>query len=169
MTEEQRQALDRIRCAECTDCHKSLHIVKHGLYITVIAVFVILFAVQARCQFPDAPSQTRTADRSFWIFAGINAGATFADAMTTTQMVGHSAHGRPCEFEAWSPTLYGHKANDGQVAAVMAIEAVATTGLAYFLKKKHAHIWKFQLWTIPLAYETEIHARGAIHNLRTCR
>jgi hypothetical protein len=116
---------------------------------------------------PDTPS--KVADRNFWIVTGINAGATLADAITTAKFVGHGLPGHACQVEAWNPELYGRKPSDGRVFAVMGAQAVAASSLSYFLKKKHAHVWKLQLWTLPLTFEAQGHAQGAIRNVRTCQ
>lgn len=131
------------------------------------ALLCILTASICWGQLPDAPSVV--ADRNFWTLTGINAGATLADAITTAHFVGHGLPGHACQVESVSPELYGRKPNDARVFAVMGAEAVAASGLSYFLKKKHAHIWKLQLWTVPLAFQAEVHTIGAIHNLRTCK
>jgi hypothetical protein len=134
---------------------------------TIAALFLFLSTASLSWgQLPDAPSAT--ADRNFWALTGINAGATLADAITTAKFVGHGLPGHPCQVEAWNPELYGRKPSDARVFAVMGAQAAAATSLSYLLKKKHAHIWKFQLWTIPLAFEAQGHARGAIFNVRTC-
>lgn len=118
---------------------------------------------------PDAASASvKVADRNFWILTGVNAGATFADAFTTARFVGHGLPGHACQVESMNPGLYGRKPNDARVYAVMGAQAVSASLLSYYLKKKHVHVWKFQLWTAPLLFETQAHGLAAIHNLRTC-
>lgn len=131
-------------------------------------LFIITASICWGQALPDAPSHA-TADRNFWTLTAINAGATLADAITTAHFVGHGLPGHACQVESVSPELYGRKPSDARVFAVMGAEAVAASGLSYFLKKKHAHVWKLQLWTVPLAFQAEVHTLGAVHNLRTCQ
>jgi hypothetical protein len=98
---------------------------------------------------------------SYWTAVGIAATSASFDAYTTARYVGHEGY---CDHEEMSPWLYGTKAPDARVYAIITAEAVATATLSYFLKKKSKK-W----WSIPLVYTTVIHARGAINNLSHCR
>jgi hypothetical protein len=115
---------------------------------------------------PDAPSAHRVADKQFWTLSLANGGATLADAITTSVLVGHTTS---CPYEVWGETLYGRQPEAGRVFAVMGATYVASVASSYYLKKYNVHVWKLKLWTAPQAYNLQGHFRGAVHNLAQCR
>lgn len=94
---------------------------------------------------PDAPSvsKKKVADNAFWALTGVHTAAVFADAGTTAVFVGHST---VCAYEVGTPWLYGRKAPDARVYAVMTGEAVAIPLISYLMKKHNVHVWKLKLW-----------------------
>jgi hypothetical protein len=112
---------------------------------------VLLLVGLAVAQLPDAPSESRrVADGQFWALTAFNAAATAADMVTTSAMVSHT---EACPFEVATPALYGDRAPDGRVVAVMAGKAVAATFASYLLKKYNVHVWKLKLWYAPLGFK----------------
>ena len=137
---------------------------------TCAALVMVLGGVMvstAHCQLPDAPSHTaRTVDKGFVALVALNGGVTFADGLTTVQVRGL---GNRCN-ETWSPALYGQHPTVARTAVVMGGIAVATTAAAYVLKRKHARVWRLQLWQVPLVWQTYSHAQGLASNIAsTCR
>ena len=51
---------------------------------------------------------------------------------------------------------------------MMAAESGATILTAFVLKRRNAHLGRLKLWTVPFAFESATHMRGAIHNLNDC-
>jgi hypothetical protein len=97
----------------------------------------------------------------YWTVFGAAAAGASLDAYTTARYVGHEGH---CDHEEMSPWLYGTKAHDARVIAIIAAEVVGSATLSYLLKKKGKK-W----WSAPLLYTTAIHARGAVNNFSRCR
>ena len=108
-------------------------------------------------QAPDGPT---TATSKYWGAVGAAALTTYADAYTTARYVGHT---RNCVVEGWSPWLYGRKAPDTRVFAVMTTEVAANSILSYYLKKRHS-----KLWMVPLVAMGAAHGIGALHNATSC-
>lgn len=132
------------------------------------AIIVLLTCTSFAQTLPDSPSASKkkTADTQFWALTAFNTTATLADASTTAKVVSHTPN---CSREVWGETLYGVRANDGRVFTVMAAKAGAATLASYFLKRHNIHVWKFKLWSLPLAYNAYGHASAAAHNMVTCR
>ena len=112
-------------------------------------------------QSPDGSS----ANRSFWILTGANAGATAADAWSTLQLTKPHV----CDQETGAPYLYGVHPTVGRTAGWMAAQVGLSTGLSYLLKRKKVQVWKFQLWSVPMAWNTVAHARGFLLNAANCQ
>jgi hypothetical protein len=110
---------------------------------------------------PDAPSSARIADKSFWTTIAITISTNSADAFTTAKWVGNADH---CQYEAWSPWLYGRQPSAGRTVGVMAAETVGVASFSYFLKKKEKRYWR-----LPLLLSAGAHSMGAIHNFSNCR
>lgn len=138
-----------------------------GMQAALVMVLGGVMVSTAHCQLPDAPSYTpRTVDKGFVALAALNAGVTFADGLTTVQVRGP---GNRCN-EVWGRALYGVHPTVGRTAVVMGGIAVATTAAAYVLKRKHARVWRLQLWQVPLVWQTYTHAQGLASNVSsTCR
>lgn len=130
---------------------------KHAL------IFIFLAAGCFAQSLPDTPSAV--ADRRFLIVAGADIASSTLDAVTTFTLVGHT---QSCTVEVWAPELYGRKPTAMRTSLVMGSLTAASIGTAYLLKKHHAHVGRFQLWTLPMVYDGYSHAIGGIHNLRVC-
>jgi len=132
------------------------------------AIIALLTCTSFAQTLPDSASASKkkTADTQFWALTAINTTATLADAITTAKLLSHTPN---CPREVWGETLYGVRANDGEVFALMAAKAGAATLASYFLKRHNIHVWKFKLWTLPLAYNAYGHTWGAAHNMAACR
>lgn len=128
-----------------------------------VIIFMVLVGV-SQAQLPENPQPV--ADRNFRLLTSVNAAATLGDIVTTSMLVGHTSD---CPYEAWSPELYGAKPSATRTSAVMGVLFAGSVALSYELKKHDVHIWKLKLWLAPQAYNTYVHASGAIHNLRTCQ
>ena len=99
-------------------------------------------------------------DKHYWLAAGITVAAIGADFGSTVALVGHGS----CPVEAYSPFMYGRRAEPARVGVVMALEASFALGVGYWAKK-HNH----RLWAAPMLYMTAVHTRGTINNLRRCQ
>jgi hypothetical protein len=118
---------------------------------------------------PHAPSTSKrkVADVQFRAFTAVATSANLADAITTAKMVGHGTYN--CRYEAGTAFLYGQKANDARVYAVVTGETVGAALAAYYLKKYRVRIGRFKLWALPLTVSALGHGVGAANNMRRCR
>jgi hypothetical protein len=132
------------------------------------AIIALLTCVSFAQTLPDAPSASKkkVADAQFWALTAFNAAATAVDAITTAKLVSHT---EACPYEVGTPALYGDRAPDGRVIAVMAAKAGAATLTSYLLKRYNIHVWKIKLWYLPLAFNGYSHAVAAGQNMRNCR
>jgi hypothetical protein len=127
----------------------------------VIAALVFCSTLAAQTLTADAPSSARTADKAFWLTTAITIGANSADAFTTAKWVGNRDH---CQYEAWSPWLYGSQPSAARAVGVMAAETAGVASFSYVLKKKQKRYWR-----LPLLLSAVGHGMGAINNFSKCR
>ena len=127
----------------------------------VITALAFCIALSAQTLTPDAPSTARTADKAFWLSTAIVIGANSADAFTTAKWVGNEQH---CQYEDWSPWLYGRHPSPARTVGVMAAETVGVTTFSYFLKKREKRYWRW-----PMLVSAGAHGLGAINNFSKCR
>lgn len=127
----------------------------------VITALFFCSTLAAQTLIPDAPSSAHTADKAFWLTTAITISANSADAFTTAKWVGNADH---CQYEAWSPWLYGRQPSAGRAVGVMAAETVSVATFSYFLKKREKRYWR-----LPLLLSAGAHGMGAINNFSKCR
>lgn len=100
-------------------------------------------------------------DKGYWSAASVAVAAVAVDGYSTVAWIGR---GEGCDYEAWSPMLYGRHPQPARVASVLAVETSLALGTAYLLRRHHS-----KLWVAPVAFLGISHARGAAHNFQNCR
>ncbi len=128
--------------------------------VWVIGFLVAIAVAPLWAQNGQAADSSKTATPEYWRTVAAAALITSADAYTTARYVGHSQN---CNVEGWSPWLYGRRAPDGRVFAVMTAEVTANSLFSYYLKKRHSRVW-----FVPLVAMGTAHGLGAVHNARSC-
>jgi hypothetical protein len=95
-------------------------------------IIALLTCISFAQTLPDTPSTSmkKVADGQFWVFTAVATSANLADAITTAKMVGDGTYN--CRHEAGTAFLYGQKANDARVYAVIGAETVAETTVCKF-------------------------------------
>ena len=131
---------------------------KSHLWLLEFVLSVV--AIDCVAQDRGVPEGPKVATTDYWLAVIGGASATYADAYTTAHYVGHT---RNCDVEGWSPWLYGRKAPDARVFAVMTTEVAANSTLSFFLKKRRS-----KLWMVPLVAMGTAHGLGAAHNASRC-
>jgi len=126
----------------------------------VIGFSIAIAAVPLWGQDGRISDRSKTATPEYWRTVAAAALITSADAYTTARYVGHT---RNCNVEGWSPWLYGRRASDSRVFAVMTAEVTANSLLGYYLKKRHS-----RAWFVPLVAMGTAHGLGAVHNATNC-
>ena len=128
--------------------------------VWVIGFLVAIAVAPLWAQNGQAADSSKTGTPEYWRTVAAAALITSADAYTTARYVGHSQN---CNVEGWSPWLYGRRAPDGRVFAVMTAEVTANSLLSYYLKKRHS-----RAWFVPLVAMGTAHGLGAVHNATSC-
>lgn len=128
--------------------------------VWVIGFFIAIAAAPLWAQDGQTSDSPKTATQEYWRTVAAAALITYADAYTTARYVGHTQN---CNVEGWSPWLYGRRAPDTRVFAVMTAEMTANSLLSYYLKKRHSKVW-----FLPLVAMGTAHGLGAVHNATSC-
>lgn len=123
--------------------------------LIVIVVWTILLTVYGHSE---------TFDRSFKAVMAFQMTATLADGITTATW-----NRSKCDYEDFSPWLYGRDPSPTRIGLVMAGESLGSVALGYWLKRKNVHLGPVKLWSIPMMASGSGHLAGTIHNLRRCR
>ena len=136
---------------------------------TVVTMLLLCGAAAFGQELPDAPSfsgtsQTRTADRAFWITSGIYGASIAGDAITKALWVARS-----CPVEDVPPAFSGKRPTSARASLTMAGEFAIASVVSYEFKKHNLHIGRVRLWELPFAARTYTHGHGTINNLAGCR
>jgi hypothetical protein len=125
-----------------------------AILIVVIAVSCRAFS-QTQPVLPDKPQLKTSSMRNFWIVAGVDAAATFADAYATNDSLNHGCLEKTPFFGGAHPSparVYG------TMFGIMATEQTAS----YFLRRSGHH----KLWLVPMFTNSGMHLEGAIHSAK---
>lgn len=138
---------------------------------TLVTMLLLFGAAAFGQELPDAPSfsgsnQTRTADKAFWLTAGVYGASMAGDAITSSLWVGRSS---TCPREGVAVGLHGTRPSSSRAALTMAGEFVIASVASYEFKKHNLHIGKLRLWELPFVARTYTHSHDSINNLETCR
>ena len=149
-----------------------------------VALFVVLFfslssfsVSQAdyfrSAKLPDSLSQLKKhaakTPKMFWVASGVLAGSMVFDAETTTANMRAGAH------EVWSPLLYGRRPDRPRFyGASIALDGALAFASYRLVRMDHSkwgilkNVWKVAGWGL-MAYQTQDHLRGGIHNISVRR
>jgi hypothetical protein len=122
-------------------------------------------------ELPDAPSfsrtnQTRTADKAFWITAGVYGASIAGDAITRTLSFGQTSG---CSPDGVVAGLSAKRPTSARASLVAAGEFAIASVVGYELKKHNLHVGKIRLWELPFVARTYAHSHSTISNLSGCR
>jgi hypothetical protein len=137
-----------------------------------VVTMLLLCASAAFAQdLPDAPSfsrttETRTADKEFWITTGVYGASVAADAITTSLWVGRTSN---CPSVYVTNGFRGTIPSSARSGMMKAGEFVIATAVSYEFKKYNLHIGKMKLWELPILARTYTHSHDTINNFTVCR
>lgn len=138
---------------------------------TVVTMLLLWGAAAFAQQLPDAPSfsrtsQTRTADKAFWITTGVYGTSIAGDAITEALWVGRTSS---CPRDSLVGGLLGRRPTSARASVIMVGEFAIASVASYEFKKHNLHIGRIRLWELPFAAGTYAHSRSTFNNLAVCR